>query len=340
MTWALRCPTSSRRRLERKKTMHISVTDPLPAAFARMKYILFSPFDFPKWLTLGFCAFLTALSGGGGSGGGGSHFNVGGINPSGLRSSMASSMPAEATNWVSGHIALIVLFAAIVFLFIIGFMLLFLWLSSRGEFMFLDGVVRNQGAVVEPWRRFRILGNSLFLFRFILGVAMLILIVVILGLCALGAWSSLRSGAFGPGALAALLVFTLTMLPLGIAFAVFIMLVHDFVVPIMYRRNVLVLEALGLFWREILAGHAGVMGLYVLMRIVLGIATGIVIFVGGCLTCCIGWLPYISSVVFLPIHVLLRCYSICFLEQYGEMWALFPQPSLAPPERDSQQPIV
>lgn len=319
--------------------MHISVTDPLPAAFARMKYILFSPFDFPKWLTLGFCAFLTALSGGGGSGGGGPNLHIGGTNTSGLRSSMASSMPAEATNWASGHIALIVLFAAIVFLFVIGFMLLFLWLGSRGEFMFLDGVVRNQGAVVEPWRRFRILGNSLFLFRFILGVAMLILIATISGLCALGAWSSLRSGTFGPGALAALLVFTLTMLPLWIGFTVFIMLVHDFVVPIMYRRNVLVLEALGLFRREILAGHAGVMVLYVLMRIVLGIAAGIVVFVGGCLTCCIGWLPYIGSVVFLPISVLFRAYSLCFLEQFGEQWGLFPQPSLAPLE-PAGRPIV
>ena len=51
--------------------MSLSVIDPINPAFARTKRILFQPFDFGKWLRLGFCAFLMGLAEGGGGGGGG-----------------------------------------------------------------------------------------------------------------------------------------------------------------------------------------------------------------------------------------------------------------------------
>ena len=308
--------------------MLISVTEPLSAAFARMKYILFSPFDFPKWLTLGFCAFLVALGQGGtpnfGFRGGTRH--VGSFG--------------HGANWVMENLAILIPLAAIILVLIIALGLLVSWLSARGEFMFLDGVVRNKGAVAEPWRRFRALGNSLFLFRFLLGLAVLLVMAVLAGVFALLAWSDLRGHNFGAGTLLAVIGSLVTILPLSIAVAVFMVLVHDFVVPIMYRRNVLVLEALGIFRTEILANHVGPIALFCLMRFVLGIAAAVIMMLGACVTCCIAGLPYVSSVVFLPISVLFRAYSLCFLEQFGEQWGLFPQPSLAPPERDSQRPIV
>jgi hypothetical protein len=55
--------------------MSLSVIDPIQPAIARTKLILFQPFQFGKWLTLGFCAFLMSLAEGGygfnGGGGGG-----------------------------------------------------------------------------------------------------------------------------------------------------------------------------------------------------------------------------------------------------------------------------
>ena len=75
--------------------------------------------------------------------------------------------------------------AAIFFVVVFVVGVVCLWLSSRGRFMFLDGLVRNRGAVVEPWREFRREGNSLFWFRFGLGLALLLTFLLLIGLCVL-----------------------------------------------------------------------------------------------------------------------------------------------------------
>ena len=49
--------------------------------------------------------------------------------------------------------------------------------------MLLDGVVRNRAEVRRPWRQFAHLANSLFLFRIIFSLAMLILFVLVIGGC-------------------------------------------------------------------------------------------------------------------------------------------------------------
>src|SRR5678815_5299498 len=59
---------------------------------------------------------------------------------------------------VWGAVLLIVLsFVCIAFL-------LLLWVNSRGRFIFLDDVVHQRAAIVEPWRRFARRGNELFFF--------------------------------------------------------------------------------------------------------------------------------------------------------------------------------
>ncbi|HWB59674.1 MAG TPA: hypothetical protein VG733_09280, partial [Chthoniobacteraceae bacterium] len=58
---------------------HVSVTEPVGLAIERVKQVLFRPFDFGKWITIGFCAWLASLGGGGG-GGGGFNFNSGGFS--------------------------------------------------------------------------------------------------------------------------------------------------------------------------------------------------------------------------------------------------------------------
>ena len=64
-----------------------------------------------------------------------------------------------------------------------------------------------------------------------------------------------------------------------------------------------------------------------------------------CITCCIAGLPYISSVVFLPILVFLRAYALFFLQQMGGGWNLFgeqpaptPAPTPAPPPAPARGP--
>lgn len=294
----------------------ISVTGPISPSFEWTKKVLFRPFSFHKWVVLGFCAFLASLAQGGGT-------NV--RLPSNLMRG-SSQTPGqgfdEIGSWVSAHLPLVIGLSLVIVGFALALGLLMMWLSSRGMFMFLDGVVNDRGEVVEPWRRFRALGNSLFVFRLLLGFGGLAVILVILLLGWLIARPDIAAREFGASALAAVLVGGLLFLMAVVALAVVGLLLEDFVVPIMYRRGLPAAESFGVLWREVLPGFGWTFVLFYLMKFVLGLAAGIIILLGTCLTCCLAGLPYVSSVVFLPVFVFFRAYSLYFLEQFGEEWRM------------------
>jgi hypothetical protein len=73
--------------------------------------------------------------------------------------------------------------------------------------------------------------------------------------------------------------------------------------------------------------------LYCLFLIVLALATVIVACVATCATCCITAIPYIGTVILLPVFVLLRSFSLLFLRQFGadyDVWATFGPPEFFP----------
>jgi uncharacterized RDD family membrane protein YckC len=73
-------------------------------------------------------------------------------------------------------------------------------------------------------------------------------------------------------------------------------------------------------------GHFILYGLFIFVLWIL-VVIGIVMF--GLFTCCIGFLlliiPYIGSVVLLPVYYTFRAYSLEFLEQFGDDFTFFPQ---------------
>jgi hypothetical protein len=91
-----------------------------------------------------------------------------------------------------------------------------------------------------------------------------------------------------------------------------------------------VLEAWGTVRREVLPGNLGTIILYFLMKIVLVVGVGFIAIVVTCLTCCLAALPYLGSVILLPLLVFRRSYSLCFLAQFGPGWRCFSEP-VAPP---------
>ena len=305
-----------------------SVMDALDASMARTKRILFAPFDAGKWFALGFCAFLAQLGQGGGYTGG---------NPFGGGAKNVDVVD-KVEPWVMGHLALVLSVGAAVLLFALALGILLTWLSSRGEFMFLDGVVRDRGAVSEPWQRFRRQGNSLFVFRVVLGLAGFALVLLIIGLGLLVAWPAVRERHFDVRSIAVMLGGGCLLILVALALILVKVLLRDFVVPIMYRRDIAATEAFQVFRGEVLPGRVGNFVLFYLMGLVIGLAAAVLIVVGTCITCCIAALPYISSVVFLPILVFFRAYSISFLEQCGDEWHLTgssqqpPLPPALPPE--------
>ena len=293
----------------------IEIFRPFGEAFELMKKILFQPFDLKKWLVIGFAAWLASL----GAGGGG-NFNY----PS-------KRDEVQKVNDAISQIPHPILVGAIVLLVVLVLVLIVLcaWLRARGGFMFVDCIVKNRGAVAEPWREFRREGNSYFLFSLLVGFGLLLfagLLSLPLVLPAIKDDNFLRTHSVY--LISAIAGWILVMILLILAWA----LVTSFMVPIMYRQRCRAPKAFGIVFR-LIAAYPGEILLYCLFLIVLALATAIVACVATCATCCVAAIPYIGTVILLPVFVLLRSFSLLFLRQFGpdyDVWATFMPPEFSP----------
>jgi hypothetical protein len=317
----------------------ISVVEPVSPALERVKRILFRPFDLGKWFVIGFCAWLAQLGEGAGGGGGGNFNPNGGSyhNYSGdefrHNLSQARDYVLEHLNWIVPLVALVVVVGLVLWL-------VFLWLNSRGKFMFLHCVALDKAEVVNPWNELANEANSLFLFRIVLGLAsiiftlpLLIIAIVIIGKMVLAGQVATAGILFAVG-------FGLSFFGAAIAFAIIRKLTLDFVVPIMFLRRNRCVSA----WKELaplISGHIGIFILYFLFQIVLGMALGVivlgVIIITCCIGCCLMMLPYLGTVLLLPVIMFKRCYSLYFLAQFGRNYDVFP--SELPPQPNAPPAI-
>lgn len=296
------------------RTGRVSVVDPLSRAIDWTTRVLFRPFDPGKWLVLGFCAWLAGL----GERGGGGSFNW---HPSDGRHDMRSGL-RESWDWVLAHLVPILIVGTVLVAVAIALWLLCLWLSSRGKFMFLDGVVRNRAAVVAPWRRYGAAGNALFLFRVLLGLVGLALVVATLAAAGLLTWLRFEGDLSNPPFVFGLILLLSGLIATALAFSLVALVVNDFLVPLMYLRN----GGVRASWGELMdlfSARPGPFILYFLMRIVIGLIMAGLVLLTCCLTCCCVMVPYVGTVILLPLAVFLRAYSVCFLGQFGPRYERF-----------------
>ena len=293
---------------------NIEIFKPFGDAFELMKKILFQPFDFKKWLATGFAAFLTGHFGGIG-------FNFP-TNFGNVRQPHAAQKINLLEQWKPWLPVIIIGFV----IFVLALVIVLMWLRSRGSFIFTDCIVRNRGAIIEPWREYRTEGNSYFVFQLLVmlvamaAVVVLAIVFVLLGFLA-GGHREL-SGVV----MAALLV---PLFICWIAFSILINLIFLFMAPVMYRQRCPAPDAATQVLRLIFANPAPFI-LFCLFGIVLVLSMLVIGCAVTCATCCIGALPYVGTVILLPVFVTLRSFSLLFLRQFGsdyDMWA-----SLVPPE--------
>jgi len=295
----------------------ISVIEPIGPAFEKVKTILFRPFDLGKWFVIGFCAWLAYLGSGGGNGGRGGR----GGGPSEAREAFG-----QAKEFVLENLVWMIPVALTVVALIIVVWLVFTWLSSRGRFMFLHCVAENKAEVKVPWTKFRQHANSLFLFRIVLGLIGFAAIgLPILLTVACIAMIIAGDGAVVIGILGCVIT-GLIIIAISIVFAVISKFTTDFVVPIMFLRTTSCIAG----WREfltILSVNKARFALYVLFQIVIALAVGAIvltaIFVTCCCAACILAIPYIGTVLMLPVLVFKRAYSLLYLVQYGSEFDVF-----------------
>jgi len=305
------------------KTNNISVIAPLEKSYAWTKYVLFENFDIGKWFIMGFCAWIAYLGESGG-------FNGGNFNSFTKNRGHRSNSFHNFWNFISDHLLIIICGVVVVIFIIIVISLVIQWLSSRGKFMFLDCTVKNKAAVVEPWRQFKHLANSLFIFRILFSLATWILIGIILLISFLIAWPDISGKVFSANAIISIIVGGSLFFIFIITVIIIYSVMCDFIIPIMYKKNVVIIKAFRIFKNDLLSGNVGSFLLFYLMKILVGIAIGILVLAAFCLTCCIACcvsaIPYIGTVLLLPVIMFKRCYSVFFLEQFGDEWKFFTKP--------------
>ena len=305
----------------------ISVVEPIGAAIEKTKQILFRPFNISKWFAIGLCAWLATLGSGGRSnlnfGNWGSH-------------EQSPDFQQEIHNVkeaVLENLPIVIGVGALVILVILVLSLVFMWLKSRGQFMFFHCVSRDKGEVVKPWKQYAQQANSLFLFRLVLGLAgVAVSILFIVPLVAIG-FSFAKTGIAGFALANLVWVFLLIFCIIMVALTLsgIRLLTDDFVVPIMSLRRCSVTEGWKEFWR-LLMSNKGPFTVYLLFLFVIGLAIGMIILLAVLVTCCCAacflMIPYIGTVVMLPILVWRRAYSLLYLSQYGPEFNVFvPKPT-------------
>jgi hypothetical protein len=172
-------------------------------------------------------------------------------------------------------------------------------------------VVKNRGAIGEPWREYRREGNSYFLFSLVIAGCALVCVAIfaLFAWIVLGAMHGDRES--GAASVVFIVVFVLFILA-GVVVAWFIGLVSHFMVPVMYRRRCSAREAFVDVTRLVFH-QPGPFILFVLFMIALTLGVIIVGTIVACMTCCIGGLPYISTVLLLPAIVWLAAFRLMFL---------------------------
>lgn len=283
---------------------------PLRAAWQRAREILFRPVKARTWLVLGFAAWLAGLM----EGTGGGHV---GVEPfhvlrSGPNSIHQFWQRLSENPWFGAIVVAGAVTVAAVLLFL-------LYISSRAKFVFLDCAINRRAAIVEPWRRTRLPGVSLFRWRLGFFAVALAAGATLVSLFVTAAGGIDRFGFASTRAALITSLGVVTILLFVTAVALVALFLDSFVVPLMIRGNLTTSAAWAAFlpWLE---AHFGAFVLYAMFVLVLWTCVGLAVVAAGLATCCtvpfILAVPYLGTVALLPVHVTFRLFSLAFWSQF------------------------
>jgi hypothetical protein len=272
-----------------------SAAEVVSPALGRMKHQLFAPFRFGKWLRLAVISFLSGEMGGcnlnlnlpydsGGHGGGT------GSNPFAL-----APPPWESIVHSPHFLAL----AALVVFAVLSLGLLLMYVGSVFRFILFDAVAYNRAEIGAAWSRWSPQGGRFFGWMLVFMVAWLGGIAVLLGIPGLVLWrhyheaGSAGAGA-GAGAITLMVLGVLSFLAFLVAMLVTWVLGKDFLVPLMALENLSAGAATRRLWR-MLGLDKGGYAIYIVMKMLLAIASAIVVAIAAVIG---------AFVVLLPVVVL------------------------------------
>ncbi len=301
--------------------LSVSVTDAARDAIEHTRKNLF-PIRAEKWLVLGFLAFLDQCGRslpGGGPGGGGDGPDKDWPRVGGDTWDEVAQGLKTATAWLSEHAAEVAIGVVLALLLLAGILAIVYWINARGTFMYLDNVASGRAEISRPWREHGRAAQSYFGWRLGLALATLVVLLVSASLVLVAVLAFVRGrledAAGGATALAIVPVLLLLLLALPLLALAGVAL-RDFVAPLQLTTGLSCGQAARVL-EGLLVAHPGAFIVYLLLKLILYAVTGVIVVVGGCLTCCLGFLPVVMQTVFQPLFYFERAWSLYLLRQMG-----------------------
>jgi hypothetical protein len=304
----------------------VSYLDPVEKGWKRMLKNLFQPFDLKKWFIIGFGVFLAELTDFGNK-----SSSSGWDDDGDTEFGEILELPSQAWEWLMGHPHWTTLITLGI-IAIIAIIILLTWLSSRGKFIFLDNVVHERALFRQPWQNYKQLANSLFYWRLGFSIVFLITVGIILVSTYTKIYEMYHDFASNSEMIWTAVYSGGILLVLLIISGYVSLFLTDFVVPIMYKNNINTWIAFSHFI-PLLSQKLPYFLIYGIFILFLYILVFVVIIAFSLATCCIGFvllvIPYIGSVITLPISYTFRALSLEFLEQFGPDFKIFPDTETA-----------
>ncbi len=317
-------------------------------AWQRMTIILFQPFDIGKWGLIGFSAFLAILAEGGVSFNNPLPYGNDGTTanhtyqtlPDALHTfkkftAQLSALPNDP--WLKVYICVGIAYVVI--------WLVLTWVGCRGEFVFLDNIVRNRAALAWPWQRYAWAGNIWFLFH--LGVVVVTAIAAAIAAAAFlylnWTWISNERDP-SAGEIGALVLSFSVLFILGLIGTTIKFLIDSLVLPLYFKQTMSLGAALLAVMSLVFTRPISIF-IYVLLSFLISmvaiLVTCLVCISTFCVTCWVSCFPFIGTLLFslvtcqliLPVLVFKRCFQLGCLEQFGPAYDVFtvePPPPAAP----------
>jgi hypothetical protein len=268
------------------------------------------PFKFERWLALGLVAFLDQCGRGGISG---SIPGGGGPGPGWPGKASGDGGFGSFGAWMAEHVALVVGLAALGIALIVAFMALVLWINSRATFVYVENVATGGTEIARPWRAHAERARSYFAWRFGLALGVMVGALSLIGL-AVAAVITLADQAYRM--VVALLAIVPLLLLLIVAAALLSVALRDFAAPIQMAAGVSCGAALRLV-AGLIRAHPMAFFLYVVLKVVFGIAQGMVLLVAACFTCCCILIPVVTQTFLQPLFFFERAWPLYLLRQMG-----------------------
>lgn len=279
---------------------------PFAPAIERTSQLLFRPFDIGRWFALGFSAWLASFISNAGAGYSSySPFDHADGDPETWNFVLRMGLPT----WLAivlGVGLLVWLLTALIS-----------WLGCRGKFMFLDNVLHSRCEVVAPWKAFRRLGNSFFCVYFLVVSICYALCLALIMFAMVFLWSDLEAKRVHDFAhYLPLIIAGGVFLLISITASIFLFFLREFGVLWMYRHGETAWKASHRI-TSLATEQPLHFILYLLIRLGIAVVLLMVIGVIACLTCCVSIIPYIGSVITLPLSVFLVWYNLSCFAQFG-----------------------